>query len=240
MSGFHLSDPSHDFDRPESRELLSRIIAKQGVGLTGHDLACVFNSYLPAGTAQECCAYLRPLYQLFRTPQDDYAAQIWEDILWIWLQQERAELEKLNQHSRIIDELRRIVHDTLIPATWQTERGSGEISTRADMLTHWMASPWGNEELPRILTELAQGGFSQQLLLLRLFLKTKEALFCPGEAKEAILRYRGQFVDFFRESTALYDALEQLETHAIDLPANDASGSTTFLYETADECRLFL
>ncbi len=240
MARFHLSDPSHDFDRPESRELLSRIIAKQGVGLTGHDLACVFNSYLPAGTAQECCAYLRPLYQLFRTPQNDYAAQIWEDILWIWLQQERAELEKLNQHSRIIDELRRIVHDTLIPATWQTERGPGEISTRADMLTHWLSSPWGNGELPHILEELAQGGFSQQLLLLSLFLKTKEPLFCPGEAKEAMLQYREQFTTFFRESTALYDALEHLETHAIALPANDASGSALFLCETADKCRLFL
>ena len=40
--------------------------------------------------------------------------------------------------------------------------------------------------------------------------------------------------------TALYDALEYLETKAIALPANDATGSTTLLYETADECHMYL
>lgn len=239
-TSFRLSDPHHDFDHPESRELLAGIIAKQGVGLTGHDLACVFNSYLPAGTAQECCAYLNALYRLFRTPQDEYAAQIWEDILWIWLVQERPELEQLNQHERIIDELRRIVHDILIPDEWKPELGPGEICHRAAMLAHWMASPWGEAELPSILNTLSHSGFTQQLILLQLFLDTKAQLFCPTETKEAMQRYRERFNAHFRESTALYTALEHLETHALGLPANDTTGSTTLLYKTADECRMYL
>ena len=58
LIGFHLSDPSHDFDSPESKELLRCIIAKQGVGLTGDEPACVFNSYLPAGNAKKIPAML--------------------------------------------------------------------------------------------------------------------------------------------------------------------------------------
>jgi hypothetical protein len=67
MGGFTLSDPHWDFRHPESLELLRRIVDKQGVGLTGDDLLSVFNGYLPAGTAAECCAYLHALFQLFRT-----------------------------------------------------------------------------------------------------------------------------------------------------------------------------
>ena len=166
MPAFHLSDPHKDFTHPESQELLRGIIAKQGAGLTGYELACVFNRHLPAGTAAECCAYLRPLYQFFRNPQEEYAAQIWEDILWIWLVQERPALESLNQHQRIIDELRRIVHDTLLPAPWMPELGAGGIYARASMLTNWMASPWGEAETEDILNTLVPGGTAQQFILL--------------------------------------------------------------------------
>lgn len=184
MPGFLLSDPHKDFTHPESRELLRGIIAKQGVGLTGYELACVFNGHLPAGTAAECCAYLRPLYHLFRNPQEEYTAQIWEDILWIWLVQERPALEALNQHQRIIDELRRIVHDTLLPAPWLPEQGAGGIYARAAMLSSWMASPWGEAETEDILNTLVSSGTAQQFILLRIFLDIKNpiSVAAPKEA----------------------------------------------------------
>lgn len=249
MSGFRLSDPNRDFYRPEDQEYLRSIEAKQGKRLTGEELHCIFQSYLPAGTPQECCAYLPALYQHFRTPQNSWADEIWDDILWIWLHRERAALEQLNQYQRITEELHRIVHDTLIPAEWQPERGPDEIYRRTSMLISWMASPWGMEEMPQILDTLATGGFTQRLLLLRLFLQNKSDIFfkfTPGVCEEgarseaAYRTYRESFEAHFLESTSLYDALEHLETHAIALPANDATGSTSMLYETADECRGYL
>ena len=117
------------------------------------------------------------------------------------------------------------------------------------MLMSWMATPWGEAEMPDILDTLSAGDFTQQLLLLRLFLLNKDDIhfeFTPGVSGEgerseaAYRRYRVRFDAHFRESTALYDALEHLETRAIPLPANDATGSTTLLYETANECRMYL
>ncbi|MBR5888810.1 MAG: hypothetical protein IKY92_02060 [Akkermansia sp.] len=249
MAGFHLSDPWSDFTRPEEQEYLRSIEAKQGVGLIGAELHCVFQSYLPAGTTQECCAYLSPLYRHFRTPGEDWAHEIWDDILWIWLHRARTELEQLNQYERIIEEMRRIVHDTLIPAEWKPEEGPEDIYHRTTMLISWMSCPWGKDEMPTILDTLSSGGFTQQLLLLRLFLTNKDDLFfeftpgvteCGERSEAAYGEYRERFNDYFRESTALYDALEHIETHAIALPANDASGSTIMLYETADKCRMHL
>lgn len=233
MSAFHLSDPHKDFTHPESRELLRGIIAKQGVRLTGYELACVFNGHLPAGTAAECCAYLRPLYQLFRNPQEEYAAQIWEDILWIWLVQERPALESLNQHQRIIDELRRIVHDTLLPAPWLPEQGAGGIYARAAMLTSWMASPWGEAETEDILNTLVSRGTAQQFILLRIFLYIKNPI-SVAAPKEAFAAFAARFDTHFRESSALYDAALALSD--LPLPANDSSGSTFHLKETLEEC----
>lgn len=249
MPGFHLSDPWSDFTSPEDQEYLRSIEAKQGTGLTGEELHCVFPGYLPAGTTQECCAYLVPLYRYLRTPGESWTHEIWEDILWIWLYKARTELEQLNQYERIIDEMRRIVHDTLIPAVWQPGEGPDAIYHRTDMLISWMASPWGKDEMPVILNALSSGGFTQQLLLLRLFLTNKDDIFfeytpgvsAEGERSEAAYgEYRKLFNDHFRESTALYDALEHIETHAIALPANDASGSTSMLYDTVDDCRMWM
>ena len=249
MAGFRLSDPWGDFTSEEDQAYLRSIEAKQGKGLTGEELHCVFQSYLPAGTTQECCSYLHALYELFRTPQDSWSEEVWSDVLWIWLYKSRAELEQLNQYQRIPEELRRIVHGSLIPAEWRPEQGPDVIYRRTLMLMSWMATPWGEDELPKILDTLSAGGFTQQLLLLRLFLLNKDDIhfeFTPGVSGEgerseaAYRRYRERFDTYFRESTALYDALEHLETQAIALPANDATGSTTLLYKTADECRMYL
>lgn len=249
MAAFRLSDPLGDFTSEEDQAYLRSIEAKQGKGLTGEELHCVFQSYLPAGTTQECCSYLTALYELFRTPQDNWSEEVWCDILWIWLYKSRAELEPLNQYQRIPEELRRIVHGSLIPAEWRPEQGPDIIYRRTRMLMSWMATPWGEDELPKILDTLSAGGFTQQLLLLRLFLLNKDDIhfeFTPGVSEEgdrseaAYRRYRERFDAYFRESTALYDALEHLETQAISLAANDATGSTTLLYETADECRMYL
>lgn len=249
MPGFRLSDPWSDFTSPEDQEYLRSIEAKRGTGLTGAELHCVFQSYLPAGTTQECCAYLHALYALFRAPQDSWAAEVWDEILWIWLHRSRTELEQLNQYQRIPEELRRIVHNTLIPAEWQPGHGPDIIHRRTHMLMSWMATPWGEDDMPQILDTLSASGFTQQLLLLRLFLLNKDDIhfeFTPGVHEEgerseaAYRRYRERFEAHFRESAALHQALEHLETQAIPLPANDATGSTTLLYETADECRLYL
>lgn len=249
MGGFTLSDPGSDFTSEEDQAYLRSIEAKQGKGLTGEELHCVFQSYLPAGTTQECCSYLNALYQLFRTPQDAWSGEVWDDVLWIWLYKSQAELEQLNQFQRIPEELRRVVHDSLIPAEWQPEQGPDVIHRRTRMLMSWMATPWGETEMPQILNTLSAGGFTQQLLLLRLFLLNKDdihfeftpGVFAEGERSEAAYRrYRKLFDTHFRESAALYEALERLETQAIALPANDATGSTTLLYETADECRMYL
>ena len=95
MAGFRLSDPWGDFTSEEDQAYLRSIEAKQGKGLTGEELHCVFQSYLPAGTTQECCSYLHALYELFRTPQDSWSEEVWSDVLWIWLYKSRAELEQL-------------------------------------------------------------------------------------------------------------------------------------------------
>ena len=249
MPGFHLSDPYKDFQSPENQEYLRRIAAKRGKGLTGEELHCVFQGYLPAGTTRECCAYLNALFRFFRTPQESWTSEIWDDMLWIWLYKAHNELVPLGQAQRIPEEMRRIVHDTLIPAEWVPECGPDEIYHRTDMLISWMASPWGEAEMPQILDTLASGGFTQQLLLLCLLLANKSDThfqFTPGVSEEgerskaAFRAYRERFEAHFRESTALYDALEHLETHAVALPANDATGSTTMLYRTADECRMYL
>ena len=249
MAVFHLSDPWSDFTSEEDQAYLRSIEAKQGKGLTGAELHCVFQSYLPAGTPQECCSYLHALYEFFRNPQDSWSDEVWDDILWIWLYRSQTELEQLNQFQRIPEELRRIVHDTLIPAGWQPEQGPDVIYRRTRMLMSWMATPWGEAEMPQILDTLAGGEFTQQLLLLQLFLLNKDDIhfeFTPGVSKEgersqtAYARYRERFEAHFRESTALYDALEHLETRAIALPANDATSSSSMLYRTADECRMYL
>lgn len=249
MNSFSLSDPNRDFYSPEDQEYLRSIEAKQGVGLTGIDLHCVFQSYLPAGTTPECCAYLNALYQHFRSPEAEWAAEIWNDILWIWLPRERAELEQLGRYQRIPEEMRRVVHDTLIPARWQTEHGPDEIYHRTDMLISWMASPWGAGEMGSILDTLADGGFTQQLLLLRLFLKNKDDIFFEftpgvgeeGERSETAYRiYREKFEAHFRDSTALYDAMEHIVTLPIGTPFNDATGSASMLNQTMDECRCYL
>ena len=249
MAGFRLSDPGGDCTSEEDQAYLRSSEAKQGKGLTGEELHCVFQSYLPAGTTQECCSYLHALYELFRTPQDSWSEEVWSDILWIWLYKSRAELEQLNQFHRIPEELRRIVHDTLVPAEWKSEQGPDVIHRRTLMLMSWMATPWGEDEMPKILDTLSAGGFTQQLLLLRLFLLNKDDIhfeFTPGVSGEgerseaAYGEYRERFNEYFRESTALYDALEHIETHAIALPANDASGSTSMLYDTVDECHMWM
>ena len=249
MAEFHLSDPWSDFTSEEDQAYLRSIEAKQGKGLTGVELHCVFQSYLPAGTTQECCSYLHALYELFRTPQDSWSDEVWDDILWIWLYRSQPELEQLNQFQRIPEELRRIVQDSLIPAEWQPEQGPDVIYRRTRMLMSWMATPWGEADMPQILDTLSAGGFTQQLLLLHLFLLNKDDIhfeFTPGvlecgkRSEAAYRRYRERFDAHFRESTALYDALEHLETRAIALPANDATGSSTMLYRTADECRMYL
>jgi hypothetical protein len=241
MSGFTLSDPHWDFRHPESQEMLHRIVAKQGVGLTGDDLLSVFNGYLPAGKAAECCAYLHALFQLFRTPEDDAASQLWQTILWIWLEQERSELEKLNQHQRIIDELRRIVHDTLIPAPWQPGNGADEICHRASMLLNWMCSPWGQGETEKILNRLRGGDTAQQFILLRIFLEIKNPT-CPlGTRKadeSAFPTFAEHFETHFRESTALYDAVFRLSE--LPLPANDATSCTFIVKNTLEECGWYL
>jgi hypothetical protein len=168
MAGFHLSAPWGDFTSEEDQAYLRSIEAKQGKGLTGAELHCVFQSYLPAGTTQECCSYLHALYELFRTPQDSWSDEVWDDILWIWLYRSQTELEQLNQFQRIPEELRRIVQGTLIPAEWQPEQGPDVIYRRTRMLMSWMATPWGEVDMPDILDTLSAGGFTQQLLLLRL------------------------------------------------------------------------
>ena len=241
MGGFTLSDPHWDFRHPESLELLHRIVDKQGVGLTGDDLLCVFNGYLPAGTAAECCAYLRPLFQLFRIPGDDTASQLWGTILWIWLVQERSELEKLHQYQRIIDALRRIVHDTLIPAPWQPETGADEIAHRASMLLNWMCSPWGQDETEDILSQLTAGDTAQQFILLSIFLETKNPCYPLGtsEADKTVFPpFVERFENHFRESTALYDAVFRLSE--LPLPANDASGCSIAVRRTLEECGWYL
>lgn len=60
MPRYTLSDPYHDFDSEEERAWLDAIAAKQGRGITEHDLHWIFQGYLPAGTYAECCCYLRP------------------------------------------------------------------------------------------------------------------------------------------------------------------------------------
>ena len=241
MSGFTLSDPHWDFRHPESQEMLRRIVAKQGVGLTGDDLLSVFNGYLPAGTAAECCAYLHALFQLFRTPADDSASQLWQTILWIWLEQERSELEKLNQHQRIIDELRRIVHDTLISSPWQPENGADEICHRASMLLNWMCCPWGADETADILNQLAEGNVAQQFILLRIFLETKNPCYPLGTKKAdmcAFPPFAERFEKHFRESSVLYDAVFRLSE--LPLPVNDATGCTFTVKNTLEECGWYL
>lgn len=242
MPGFYLSDPNKDFTHPESQELLRNIIAKQGVELTGYELCCVFNGHLPAGTPAECCAYLRPLYQLFRTPQDDYARQLWEDIIWIWLEQERKELIALNQHQRIIDELRRIVHDTLIPSPWLPECGAGVLFTRAHMLMAWMASAWGQHETEDILNTLCSGNEAGQIILLILFIETKSSSpYSPlgsSAPSGAFAAFVERFEKHFHESNALYDAFFRLTD--LPMPANDASGSTLELKSLQEECSWYL
>ena len=72
------------------------------------------------------------------------------------------------------EELRRIVQDSLIPAEWQPDQGPYVIYRRTRMLMSWMATPWGEADMPQILDTLSAGGFTQQLLLLRLFLLNKD------------------------------------------------------------------
>ena len=242
MPSFHLSDPHRDFTHPGSKELLRGIIAKQGSGLTGYELSCVFNGHLPAGTATECCAYLHALYQLFRTPQDDYTLQVWEDIIWIWLVQERRELESQNQYQRIIDELRCIVHDTLIPALWNPVQGTSSVYTRAHMLMIWMACPWGQHETEDIFNSLTAGDGAQDFILLSIFLTVKRASpgypLGTGAPKEAFAAFAERFEKHFRESSALYEAVFRLTD--FPLPSNDASGSSLTINDMLEKCSRFL
>ena len=221
--------------------MLRRIVNKQGENLTGSDLLTVFNGHLPAGTAGECCAYLQALFQLFRTPDDSAASDLWQTILWIWLEQERSELERLNQYQRIIDELRRIVYDTLIPAPWQPENGADEISNRASMLINWMCSPWGKEAAADILNRLTTGDTAQQFILLLIFLETKNPSYPLGTSKANQTDFP-PFAEFFekhfQESTALYDAVFRL--NEFPLPANDSTGCSIMVKNTLEECGWYL
>lgn len=55
---FFLSDPFRDFVSSSDQEWLKATIAKQGKGLTTYDYLCIFQTYLPAGTYEECLCYL--------------------------------------------------------------------------------------------------------------------------------------------------------------------------------------
>lgn len=55
---FFLSDPSCDFVSSSDQEWLKATMAKQGKGLTSYDFLCIFQTYLPAGTYEECLYYL--------------------------------------------------------------------------------------------------------------------------------------------------------------------------------------
>ncbi len=238
MSPFYLSDPHRDFTHPESRELLRCIIAKQGVELSGYDLCCVFNGHMPAGTPAECCAYLPPLYHLLRRPQNEYALRLWEDIIWIWLVQNCEELIALNRYRGIIDELRGIVHDTLVPAQWQPEQGAQELYRRAHMLMIWMACPQGQDETGDILNALSDGDAAHDFILLRMYLAVKASStdnpLGIGAPEGAFALFSEHFENHFRDRSSLYDAVARLLD--FPLPPNDAAGSTIDLKSTLTEC----
>lgn len=242
MPLFHLSDPHNDFSHPESRELLRCIIAKQGVGLSGYELCCIFNGRMPAGTPAECCAYLPPLYRMLRCQQNEYALRLWEDIIWIWLVQNCEELIALNRYRGIVDELRVIVHGTLIPAQWRPEQGTRELYTRAHMLMIWMACPQGQDETGDILNALSDGDAAHDFILLRMYLTLKTSSagnpLGPGAPEGAFALFAERFEKHFRESTTLYDAVARLLD--FPLPPNDANGSTIGLKSTLEECSRYL
>ena len=79
MPRYTLSDPYHDFDSEEERAWLDAIAAKQGRGITEHDLHWIFQGYLPAGTYAECCCYLRPLYDFLHSHQAYH--DLWENFV---------------------------------------------------------------------------------------------------------------------------------------------------------------
>ena len=223
MCDFSLSDPYTDFDSPEDQEMLRRIEAKQGVGITGGDLMCVFQSWLPAGTPRECCAYLPALYDLFRCPGDEYALDVWDSVVWVWLVQERAELEALGLFGAIVDELRRIVREVLVAASWKPEDGADIVYRRMDMLMNWMASPWGQEEVTELLDMLAGGGVEQRLILLLLFAESRDedvmaSPLAVNATPEAYHAFAARFDAHFSGRPVLRDSWQSIRS--LPLPAS--------------------
>lgn len=243
MPDFSLSDPYTDFDSPEDQEMLRCIESKQGVGITGYDLMCVFQSWLPAGTPRECCAYLPALYDFLRCPGDEYVLDVWDSVIWVWLVQEREELENLGQHKAIVEELRSIVREVLIAAPWQPENGVDIIYNRMDMLMNWMASPWGQEEMESLLDMLLGGGVAQHLILLRLFTESREAeaLGTPiavHASEEAYLVFVSCFDAYFADKDVLRKVLQSL--HAQPVPESGAEDFAHLLMQTREQCEKYL
>ena len=239
MPGFSLSDPYADFTSPEDQEMLRRIEAKQGVGITGYDLMCVFQSWLPAGTPRECCAYLPALYDFLRRPGEEYVLDVWDSVVWVWLVQEREELENLGQHKAIVEELRSMVREVLIAAPWQPENGVDIIYNRMDMLMNWMASPWGQEEMETLLDMLAGGGVASHLILLRLFTESRQEdiLGTPlavHATEPAYLAFVKRMDAHFADKSVLRGVLQSL--HSLPVPESCAEDFVRLLMETREQC----
>ena len=110
MPSFHLSDPSHDFDSEEERAWLDAIAAKQGRGITEHDLHWIFQGYLPAGTYAECC-YLRPLYDFLHSHQAYH--DLWENFVEIWIPMHMKELQADGTLGAVMAEVHSIYEEKL-------------------------------------------------------------------------------------------------------------------------------
>lgn len=111
MPRYTLSDPYHDFDSKEERAWLDAITAKQGRGITEHDLHWVFQGYLPAGTYAECCSYLRPLYDFLHAHQSYH--DLWENLVEIWIPMHLKELQADGTLGAVMEEVHSIYEEKL-------------------------------------------------------------------------------------------------------------------------------
>ncbi len=169
MPPWTLSDPYLDFAGMED-ELLA-IAAKQGVGLTGEELAfTVFAGYLPAGNYEECCNYLPAAYEYLRSAVadgDDCLEELWEHLFHIWVPEHIDELRRDDRLVSVLTALRGIFQRRL--NDWLA---AGNSSAAAATMTEWcivyLCSALVADEHQALLEKLLHGGVHARMLFLAL------------------------------------------------------------------------